>query len=900
MSTSGEMPAKSTSGHVRRPGVEETPPRDEIVVQRTWPTGPHAPFEDFLAALSATMATVVPDDMESEIARWLDQLAEHLAAERCTVGEFNAGAHAGFHVQWLVGKDPTPFIRPEDSWIQRRLASGQSISISTLDELPAEAVSTRQELEEMGVRSGLWVPIMAEGSAVGGIGLTVMSHEQHWPALVIRRCQIVANMIGDAFLRRRKTKEIEERSQFEALITDFSARFMNFDADIDVITDEVLGELGEFLRTDRVGYLEIDARKQSLIPTRQWFAQGIEQDRSMQYVDVSAQFPWLTAKIIRNESITIDEMDQFPDEATNERRYCENLGIQSFTMVPATLGGETVAALALDNFNSPQIWTDGIVQRLQIVAGIIASGQHRARQQRQLEETQCFERAVSKVSTAFVNLPPETVDDEIENGLGLVAEALGADLVTLLQPQGDTGYEVTHEWSSNVFDRYHFKGRQVHDDSWLAHRLRENETLAFSTLSGFPAEAANERAAMEQVGLESVLWVPFNVRGELAGHLAINTVRQRTWSKELVPQLRLLGEVFGEALSRRDAEMGLQKSFKEIEALKEQLQQENLYLRRKIQPTYGHDEIVGNSAALRATLTKVEQVAPTDSTVLILGDTGTGKELIARAIHENSARRDKLMVKVNCAALPSSLVEAELFGREKGAYTGALSRELGRFEIADGSTILLDEIAELSLELQAKLLRVLQDGEFERLGSSKTRHVDVRVLAATNRDLTKAMEKKEFREDLFYRLNVFPIRVPPLRERVEDIPQLVWAFVQEFSQTMGKNIETIPLTSMESLKAYGWPGNVREVRNIIERAMIVSQGPTLEIELPTASQEQAGSDRHSAQRLADVEREHIRAVVESTGWRIRGADGAAEILGLKPTTLEARMKKLGLGRTSTE
>jgi transcriptional regulator with GAF, ATPase, and Fis domain len=405
---------------------------------------------------------------------------------------------------------------------------------------------------------------------------------------------------------------------------------------------------------------------------------------------------------------------------------------------------------------------------------------------------------------------------------------------------------------------------------------------------------------MEQVGLESVLWVPFNVRGELAGHLAINTVRQRTWSKKLVPQLRLLGEVFGEALSRRDAEMGLQKSFKEIEALKEQLQQENLYLRRKIQPTYGHDEIVGNSAALRATLIKVEQVAPTDSTVLILGDTGTGKELIARAIHENSARRDKLMVKVNCAALPSSLVEAELFGREKGAYTGALSRELGRFEIADGSTILLDEIAELSLELQAKLLRVLQDGEFERLGSSKTRHVDVRVLAATNRDLTKAMEKKEFREDLFYRLNVFPIRVPPLRERVEDIPQLVWAFVQEFSQTMGKNIETIPLTSMESLKAYGWPGNVREVRNIIERAMIVSQGPTLEIELSTVSQAQAGSDRHSAQRLADVEREHIRAVVESTGWRIRGADGAAEILGLKPTTLEARMKKLGLGRTSTE
>ncbi len=312
-----------------------------------------------------------------------------------------------------------------------------------------------------------------------------------------------------------------------------------------------------------------------------------------------------------------------------------------------------------------------------------------------------------------------------------------------------------------------------------------------------------------------------------------------------------------------------------------------------MQHSYG--EIIGDSASLRAALTKVEQVAMTDSTVLILGETGTGKELLARAIHNFSSRKDKVMVKVNCAALPSSLVEAELFGREKGAYTGALTRELGRFEIADGSTIFLDEIGELSLELQAKLLRVLQDGEFERLGSSKTRKADVRVLAATNRDLDKAVENKEFREDLFYRLNVFPIVVPPLRDRVEDIPKLVWTFVQEFSVAMGKTIESIPVTAMDSLKVYGWPGNVREVRNIVERAMIVSNGPTLEIDLP----ETAATTRNS-KRLADVEREHIQAVVKATGWRIRGVGGAAEILGLKATTLEARMKKLGLQRTGTQ
>jgi transcriptional regulator with GAF, ATPase, and Fis domain len=893
MSTSLKMLAESTSGRVHRLAVDELPQHDEVAVRIA---SPNTAFEEFLAAFSATLSNVESEYLESEIARLLDQLAQQMGAERCTVGEFNTVAHAGFGVKWIVGKDPAPLIGFEDSWIGRGLASGQSVSISTLDDLPAEAVSTRQVLAEMGIRSGLWVPIMAEASTVGGFGLTVMSHDHDWPALVIRRCQVIGNMIGDALLRRRRAGEIKELLQFEALITNISTTFLNIDADIDAITDDVLGKLGEFLGADRVGYLEVNAEENSLVPTRQWYADGIEQERSVQYVDVSAQFPWLAAKIMRNEPVKIDAMDQFPDEATNERQYCENLGIKAFTMVPATLGGKAVAALALDNLDAPQIWTDGIVQRLQIVTGMIASALERTRQQREIEDMRRFQCAISAISTEFLNLPAEMVDDEIERGLSVVIGSLGADHITLLQPHGQAGFRTTHEWSSEKNTGNGYKGTVVDEVfPWLADQLRQKKTVAFSKLSELPEEATNERNALEQMGHESVIFVPFEVRGVLGGYIGVDRVEQTTWSEEIEVQLRRLGEIFGEALSRRGAERQLRGSLNKIEALKEKLQNENIYLRHIARPTINGGDILGNSASLVETLKKVEQVAATASTVLILGETGTGKELVARAIHDNSACRDKLLIKVNCAALPSSLVEAELFGREKGAYTGALTKELGRFEIADGSTILLDEIGELSLELQAKLLRVLQDGEFERLGSSKTRKVDVRVLAATNRDLDKAVENKEFREDLFYRLNVFPIVVPPLRDRVDDIPMLVWAFVQEFSESMGKTIESIPVAAMDSLKKYSWPGNVREVRNIVERAMIMSNGPTLEIE-PLGGAATSVKSRGSSQQLADIEREHIQAVVETTGWRVRGAGGAAEILGLKPTTLEARMKKLGLQR----
>ena len=304
------------------------------------------------------------------------------------------------------------------------------------------------------------------------------------------------------------------------------------------------------------------------------------------------------------------------------------------------------------------------------------------------------------------------------------------------------------------------------------------------------------------------------------------------------------------------------------------------------------NEIVGQSAAVRSVLTQIEQVAATDATVLLLGETGTGKEVFATRLHELSGRRGRPMVRVNCAAIPATLMESELFGREKGAFTDAVARQIGRFELADRSTIFLDEIGDLPMEVQVKLLRVLEERQIERLGNPRGIHVDTRIVAATHRQLEPLIADGTFREDLFYRLNVFPVQIPALRERADDIPLLAWSFVEEFSQTLGKQIETIQPESMIALQRYAWPGNIRELRNVVERAMILATGPRLSIAVPHAP---ASASTRSI-RLVDVQKEHIRSVLQSVGWRIRGAGGAADRLGLPPTTLETRMSKLGLAR----
>jgi formate hydrogenlyase transcriptional activator len=398
-------------------------------------------------------------------------------------------------------------------------------------------------------------------------------------------------------------------------------------------------------------------------------------------------------------------------------------------------------------------------------------------------------------------------------------------------------------------------------------------------------------ALLRENGIQSFCVVPLTTAQCRLGAMGFGSLQRRTYQEA---DLKFMQQVAKQIAVAVENALG----YKQIAELKERLSKEKLYLEEEIRTEYNFEEIIGESATLKKVLKQLEIVAPTDSTVLILGETGTGKELLARAIHNLSGRRERTFVKMNCAAIPTGLLESELFGHERGAFTGAIATKVGRFELADGGTLFLDEVGDIPLELQSKLLRVLQEQEFERLGSTKTLKMNVRVVAATNQDLADMVEKKEFRNDLYYRLNVFPLMTPPLRERREDIPVLVRYFAQKFARHLNRSVERIPADTMDALTAYAWPGNIRELENLIERAVILSPG--LDLMVPLSELKASHTPNHTAQvsTLESAEREHIVRALNATNWVIGGPAGAAVKLGMKRTTLQSKMQKLGVTRPS--
>jgi transcriptional regulator with GAF, ATPase, and Fis domain len=648
---------------------------------------------------------------------------------------------------------------------------------------------------------------------------------------------------------------IDERLRFETLLSDLVTRFMGLAPDrLDGAIQASLEALVRTLGVERCAVAQFADGGRSLLWTHGFASDGAPWPDLK--TDMATVMPWYTQQLRERRTLVLPRLpDGVPAEARGELARIAATGLRSLLAVPLEAGGEVLGMLSLLVYSRARDWDRRLVAQVHLLAGVFASELYRRKSEARLGAAEELNRCVLASLSSEVS---------VLDSAGRLVAGNGA-------------------WKRSI-------RRESPDVALGSNRLEALERAA----------AAGDRdAAAVRSGILSVL------RGERPRFDLQYCYRGHGAERHYLLAVTPLPDGGGAVVAHTDvtelqtARAELERSLREVRELKEQVEAENLFLHQEVRRAQGFEEIVGSSPSLARVLKQVEQVAVTDAPVLLLGETGTGKDLLASALHARSRRRARALVAVNCAALPTALIESELFGHERGAFTGAVQRKAGRFEIADGGTLLLDEIGELPGEVQAKLLRVLQSGEFERLGCPRTQKVDVRVIAATNRDLEQEVREGRFRADLYYRLSVFPITLPPLRQRPEDIPLLVWHFIARHQGSFGKSIKRVPRRVLQALSAYAWPGNVRELQNVVERALILSNGPSLELEpelLGAAIEEHAAAGSGS---LEEVERRHVRSVLEACHWRISGPGNAAERLGLKRSTLQFRIKKLGIAKPGT-
>lgn len=634
--------------------------------------------------------------------------------------------------------------------------------------------------------------------------------------------------------------------QLGELIPAVSARTLQATSEtLDDIIYQALEEVLSSLGLDRGGLLKVDRERGVVQTAHVWYAQGVP--KVPEELNLARILPWTYHQVVvLGKTVAKTDIDSMPVDAVVDRQTFVQLGAKSTLAIPLSIGGSVPHIIVVHSMRESFTWPELFIQYLRLLGEVFVGALTRRDMLRELETYRTrLEVAAASAEAGLWELDLHSGDVWYTDKIMELLDLIPGDTITL----------------ADFLDKIH-----PEDRPGVAKAIRKAQ---------HPGEALQvEYRILAQGGMPR--WLMTQGRVQLNGN---------------GEPRRLTGATL-EITRHKQMEAKLQKQVREIDRLRDLLEQENSLLRSGAGINDPKHRALGISIPMQAVRAQVEQVAGIGSTVLIQGETGTGKELVAQAIHQLSNRSKRLMITVNCAALPSALIESELFGREKGAFTGALSRQAGRFELAHGSTLFLDEIAEMPLETQAKLLRVLQDGSFERLGSPKSIKVDVRIIAATNRTLTEEVEQGRFRRDLFYRLNVFPIHVPPLRDRIDDIPLLVWKFIGEFGQTMGRKINRISTEDMEMLTSYAWPGNVRELRNVIERAMITSVGNVLD--LSGLDLGAPPTQRTGVSTLAEMERQHIEHALRAARGKIKGGGGAAELLGLHPSTLYSRMRKLGV------
>jgi formate hydrogenlyase transcriptional activator len=813
-------------------------------------------FEQMLSDLSAGFMTTPFDQIDGMIEHALRQIRDFFQVDRCALLEFQedkAFARVtyiayGEGVEQVSGGINLAELFP---WCYGKLLQGEHINIGRVEDYPEDALRDRQSHAGMGIKSALNIPLAVGGRISRAIVINHTRRHQTWPEEYIPRLRLLGEIFVNALERREHGLKLEEQLRFEKLLSEISGRFVNLPAErIDSEIEGAQRRICELLDLDRSALWQIPEQEPgTLLLTH--IHQPPEIPPPPDRMNAVDFFPWATRRVLGGKTVTISKMIDLPPEASQDRESFRLYGAKSNVSVPLSSGeGPVFGLLTFAVIRGERIWPETVVKRFELIAQLFAK--------------------------ALLHKKTETALRESEARLSLTTDAVGAGLWIM-------DVDTQKVWvSPKSRELFHFSlDEEIQYESYFEKIHPEDRVRV-------KQEVQQELRSGEGLRCQYRIILP-------DGTTRWISARGQRFLKSTGEPDRIMGLSL-DVTERKQMEEQLKERLNEIEGLKQRLEKENLYLREEVRLLVEHTGIVGQSIAMKRVLSQAEQVARTDSTVLLLGETGTGKELVARAIHSMSLRKDRTLVAVNCSSLPPTLIESELFGREKGAYTGALTRMTGRFEVADGSTLFLDEIGELPLDLQSKLLRVLEQGQFERLGSSRTIKVDVRIIAATNRDIQQEVNDGKFRRDLFYRLNVFPIVIPPLRERPEDIPLLVWVFVKEFQKRMGKEIENIPKKTLQTLQSYAWPGNVRELRNLIEYAMILNKGKSLNIHVPT----RASSETGASSNLQDMERMHIVAVLEKTNWRVAGQGAAAEVLGLKRTTLLAKMKKLGIKRSNKQ
>jgi PAS domain S-box-containing protein len=673
-------------------------------------------------------------------------------------------------------------------------------------------------------------------------------------ALILFQTLIISYLLHQRRIRRQTEYQLKDRLQFEHKLSELSSEFINLSSEeLDSKMIDALAWIGPFMRADRSHMFRFNWDRTEFRITHLWEAEGIKKDDIvLPGLIVKDAFPWLFDNLIGGRDIIVPDVEIiFDEKSINEYQYCRTIGIQSFIIQPIEIENAPLCAIGLDSIRQKRQWPQEIQDRLRIMGEIFANTIVRRHAEKKSEEAALRYRTVADftydweywqnpdgslqyISPSCERISGYSVQDFMDNP---------ALLQEIIVPQD----------------------KEIWDEHYCA---SENE------LKPREIQLRIQRPDGEIRWIEHVCQPVVDNKGSLAGFRASNR----------------------DITERKQAELELQGAYGEIKELKVQLETESAYLQEEIKLEHNFENIIGQSEELKYVLYQVEQVAATDSSVLILGETGTGKELVARAIHKLSSRSNRVLVKVNCAALPAELIESELFGREKGAFTGATATQIGRFELAKGSTILLDEIGELPLTLQAKLLRVYESGEFERLGNPKTLYSDARIIAATNRALEDEVRQGRFREDLWYRLKVFTVTLPPLRQRKADIPLLIKWFMDQLSRKMGKPAVEIPKHTMQALQGYHWPGNVRELKNMVESALITARGNKMNLELPNMSAP-AISD---FKPFEEMERDYILQVLKAKNWKVQGTNSAASILGMNPNTLRARIKKLGIKKQAPQ